>query len=167
LPLEGYRPSRSIGGKKGSGYTAKGYDYFDGKRHHAHPAHDIFIRDGNLDSLDDRTGKPVRVLSVTAGIVTGIETHWNKGSDLRGGIYVLIYRPATQDLFYYAHLRAVLVRLGDCVGPGQAIGEVGRTGKNASLSKSPTHLHFEQLRFVDAYPRPLNPYEQLVNALRR
>jgi murein DD-endopeptidase MepM/ murein hydrolase activator NlpD len=167
FPVAGYRPSRSIGGKMGSGYTAKGYDYFDGKRHHAHPAHDIFIHDGNQDSLDDRTGKPVRVLSVADGIVVGVETRWDKGSDLRGGIYVLIYRPSTQDLFYYAHLRSVLVQLGDCIGPGQPIGEVGRTGKNASLSRSPTHLHFEQLRFFDAYPRPLNPYEQLVSAIRR
>ena len=166
FPLQDYRRN-SIGGKNGSGYTAKGYDYFDGKLHHAHPAHDIFIQDGNQDTLDDRTGKPVRVLSVVDGIVAGLETRWEKSSDLRGGLYVLIYCPATHDLCYYAHLRSVTVQLGECVRAGQPLGEVGRSGRNAALPRSPTHLHFEQLRLVDAYPRPVDPYPNLVQATRR
>ena len=46
FPLENYSPA-NIGGKLGNGFVSKGYDYFKGNNHKAHPAQDIFIYDTN------------------------------------------------------------------------------------------------------------------------
>ena len=70
-----------------SGYQPKGYDYFDGNKHGGHPAHDIFIHDRNQDNIDDNTGRPVDILSVSNGVVIACEQDWNTDSDLRGGKY--------------------------------------------------------------------------------
>ena len=71
FPLRGYTPN-AIGGKGGDGYQVEGYDFFDGNQHKGHPGHDIFIRDKNQDGLDDVTGKPVEVISVSPGIVVSV-----------------------------------------------------------------------------------------------
>ena len=107
FPLEGYT-FRSIGGKDGSGYQPQGYDFFDGNDHKGHPGHDIFILDRNQDSLDDKTGKPVNVISVSPGIVVSTNTNWESSSLIRGGNYylgfrsccgpLLLLRPHGQDL---------------------------------------------------------------------
>src|SRR5579864_2375444 len=151
FPVEGYTAA-SIGGVNGSGYVPNGYDYFHGYKSHGHPGHDIFIRDVNQDELDDGTGRPVNVLSITSGIVVATATQWHPDSVLRGGRYVYVYEPAGQMLFYYAHNRTVLVKPGDIVHPGQAIATVGRSGRNASASRSPTHLHVMGLAIEDGYP---------------
>jgi hypothetical protein len=160
FPVEGYTAA-SIGGVGGSGYVPNGYDYFDGHGSHGHPGHDIFIRDVNHDELDDATGRPVNVLSITGGVVVATATEWNRGSALRGGRYVYVYEPAGQMLFYYAHNRTVLVTPGDIVHPGQTIATVGRSGRNASANRSPTHLHVMGLAIEDGYPRPRNIYPLL------
>src|SRR5262245_36455916 len=41
FPVQGYG-AESIGGTNGSGYNAKGYDWFDGYASKGHPGHDIF-----------------------------------------------------------------------------------------------------------------------------
>ncbi len=165
FPVEGYHP-RSIGGVKGKGYVPKGYDYFDGNKHGGHAAHDIFITDKNQDELDDVTGKPVNVLSMRNGVVVASVNEWPVGSELRGGRYVYVFDPALNSLIYYAHNREVLVKPGDLVKAGQALATVGRSGKSAYASRSPTHLHIMQLVFEDGYPKPNDLYQALLRARR-
>jgi len=145
FPLQGYGKG-AIGGTNGSGYIAKGYNYFEGNKHTGHPAHDIFIHDKDQNNIDDNTEKPVNVLSVTGGIVVALEKSWEASSELRGGIYVWVYDPGTKGLFYYAHNSELLVDIGQIVTPGEVIAHVGRTGLNAYKQRSPTHLHLTYLR---------------------
>jgi peptidoglycan LD-endopeptidase LytH len=166
FPLEGYA-ANAIGGKNGSGYVAGGYDYFDGYKSHGHPGHDLFIHDRNQDELDDATGKPVDVLSIASGIVVARAVEWERGNVLRGGRYVYVYDPARNGMFYYAHNRSVLVMPGDIVTPGQVIATVGRSGRNASAPRSPTHLHVMFLAIEDGYPKPRDIYQDLLRLGRR
>jgi murein DD-endopeptidase MepM/ murein hydrolase activator NlpD len=161
FPLEGYGAG-DIGGTRGSGYVADGYDYFDGYNSHGHPGHDIFIHDRNQDELDDGTGKPVNVLSISSGVVVAEATDWAPDSVLRGGRYVYIYDPLANGMFYYAHNRSVLVKPGDIVRPGQIIATAGRSGRNAAAPRSPTHLHVMFLAMEDGYPRPRDIYPDLL-----
>ena len=163
FPLAGY-DSRAITGGSNKGYIASGYDFYTGNRHGGHPAVDIFIRDRDQDSLDDRANRPVTVLSVTGGIVVALEREWEQGSGLRGGKYLWIYDPANDLLVYYAHNSELLVGLGDMVKPGDAIAKVGRSGFNAHKRRSPTHLHLSVLRVQDGWPLPLNVYQDLAHA---
>jgi peptidoglycan LD-endopeptidase LytH len=160
FPLQGYNSS-SIGGINGSGYNAKGYNYFDGNQHGGHPADDIFIHDHNQDCLDDYTGEPVNVLSVCNGIVIACEPDWQTESDLRGGKYIYILDPSRDGIYYYAHNNEIFVKPGDLVKAGDIIAHVGRTGLNAYKKRSPTHLHLMYLSVEDGFPKPVNIYEDL------
>lgn len=167
FPVSGYG-SESIGGKNGSGYVATGYDWFDGYASRGHPGHDIFITDRNQDELDDKTAKPVDVLSISPGIVVAGEPDWNTASILRGGRYLYIYDPSRDGIFYYAHVRSLLVSPGDIVSPGQAIATVGRSGRNAAARRSPTHMHVMCLAIENGdYPRPRDLYRDLARLGRR
>jgi murein DD-endopeptidase MepM/ murein hydrolase activator NlpD len=161
FPLKGYS-FHFIGGKGGSGYQAQGYDFFDGNDHRGHPGHDIFIRDKNQDGLNDVTGKPVEVISASSGIVASVNLNWKPSSPLRGGNYIWIYEPIKSRYYYYAHLDQIFVRVGQIVSKGDSLGTVGRTGVNAYPKRSPTHLHFVLHQSVDGYPKPVNPYIDLV-----
>jgi murein DD-endopeptidase MepM/ murein hydrolase activator NlpD len=162
FPLEGYT-ARSIGGKDGSGYQIKGYDFFDGNDHKGHPGHDIFILDRNQDTLDDKTGKPATVISVSSGIVVSTNTNWELSSSIRGGNYIWVFDPAGGRYFYYAHMEKIFVTVGQGISKGNRIGTVGRTGLNAYPKRSPTHLHFTVHQSMDGYPRPINTYKELAN----
>ncbi|HEV3141541.1 MAG TPA: M23 family metallopeptidase, partial [Vicinamibacterales bacterium] len=166
FPVQGYG-AESIGGSNGSGYSAKGYDWFDGYKSAGHPGHDIFIHDRNQDALDDRTGQPVNILSIASGIVVAYSSEWSADSNLRGGRYIYIYSPAHRGIFYYAHARSVTVRPGDLVTAGQRIGTVGRSGRNASAARSPTHLHVMFLSIDDGLPKPGDIYPMLKRLGRR
>ncbi len=163
FPVAGYS-ARSITGGRSKGYIASGYDYFSGNRHGGHPSFDIFIRDRNQDSLDDRTDQPVDVLSLTGGLVVALEDQWQQGSKLRGGKYIWVYDPANHLLVYYAHNGSLAVKLGDLVKPGDELAIMGRSGLNAAKRRSPTHLHLTVLRIKDGYPLPWNVYQQLTRA---
>ena len=163
FPLDGYGP-KAIGGRNGSGYRSKGHDYFDGNNHRSHPAHDIFINDKNRDCLDDRTGKPVMVRSMTNGIIIAEETEWDPTSYLRGGRYIWIYDPSIDGLVYYAHNATVLVAVGDIVNPEDAIATVGRTGLNAFRRRSQTHLHLSYLEVRDGNVVARNIYDNLLRS---
>jgi len=162
FPLEGYGAS-AIGGKRGSGYQAHGYDFFDGNQHKGHPGHDIFIRDKDQDGIDDLTGKAVNVISVSSGIVVSVNVGWTPPSPVRGGNYIWIYEPIGSRYYYYAHLGNIFVEIGQIVSRGERVGIVGRTGKNAYPGRSPTHLHFAVHHSEEGYPKPVNPYRELVN----
>ncbi len=160
FPIEGYTPHAV--GDNGKGYRAYGFDFFAKTRHNPHPAHDIFIFDDNQDELDDYTKLPVRVLSISSGVVVETKTEWSDTSRLRGGKYVWIYEPTSKRIFYYAHLRSVFVKLGDCLISGEPIGEVGRTGFHAYKRRSPTHLHLMILQIgKNGLPKPINPYKEM------
>jgi hypothetical protein len=145
FPVEGYGP-KQIGGRQGEAYHAKSYEFVGERRRRGHPAQDIFVYDGNQDSLDDRTGRPVNILALGNG---------------RGGNYAWIYHPALKLFSYYAHLNEVHVGLGDRVGGGSVIATLGRTGTRAFAERSPTHLHLMLLRAADM--TPINPYMVLRN----
>ncbi len=161
FPLKGYT-ARAIAGGKGHGYEPRGYNFFAGNRHRAHPALDIFIRDRDQDQRDVRTGAFVPVLSLTGGIVVALETSWEPGSLLRGGKYLWIYDPASDALVYYAHNRQLTVGLGAIVSPGDPIALVGRTGLNAYKKRSPTHLHITALKLGNGTLTPVNLYPLLL-----
>jgi hypothetical protein len=164
FPVQGY-DANSIGGKDGSGYVPSLYNFFNYNHRSGHPAHDIFIFDLNRDCLDDRTKKPVQVLSLSGGIVIFRETGWVPGSNVRGGNSLWIFDPATRSLFFYAHNSEILVKPGDIVQPGDPLATIGRTGLNAYKHRSPTHLHVMRLELDSTnYPRPKNLYHDLLKA---
>lgn len=158
---------KTAGNSRGADYVPAGYDYFDGNAHGGHPSFDLFIHDKNQDSLDDRTGKPVAVLSLTGGIVVAAETGWDAHSKLRGGKYIWIYDPSSDALVYYAHNKDISVKVGDILAPGDIIAEVGRTGLNAHRKRSPTHLHITYLTIKDGYPKPENIFGDLKRAISK
>ena len=161
FPLKKYS-IHSIGGKGGSGYQEKGYDFFDGNDHQGHPGHDIFIRDKNQDGLDDLTGHSVEVVSASPGIVVSVNSDWQPSSLLRGGNYIWVYDPIKIRYYYYAHLNEIFVRVGQIASRGDRLGTLGRTGVRAYPKKSPTHLHFVVHESINGYPKPVNPYEELL-----
>lgn len=166
FPLAGYFPgSVGKGGFKPDIYygggTIKGYDFFDGNRHGGHPAYDIFIRDRNRDSRDDRTGKKVAVLAPTRLVVLSKQDAWEPGSPLRGGKYLWGLAPESDLLLYFAHLDTVIANPGDTLAAGGTLGTVGRTGKNAQAARSPTHLHFMVLRVENRIPVPFDYFRLL------
>lgn len=163
FPLKGHS-HKAIGGVYGNGYKRSGYDYFDGDRHRGHPSQDIFIRDEKQQCVDDRTKKPVDILSITGGVVVAVEKDWDSASTLRGGKYIWIFDPTSNALIYYAHNSSVHVEPGELVKPGAIIAYMGRTGLNASKRRSPTHLHVTYLSLKDGLPIPRNIYKELVKA---
>jgi murein DD-endopeptidase MepM/ murein hydrolase activator NlpD len=163
FPLRGYG-IRHVGGKRGEGFRPSRYEFVGPKRRIGHPAQDIFVYDGNQDSIDDRTGKPVDVLALAEGIVVSAFSEWSPlpeepGNGKRGGNYIWIYHPALHAFSYYAHLREVKVDVGERVAGGHWIATLGRTGTNAYAERSPTHLHLMLLRAEKM--RPTDPFPLL------
>ena len=137
-------------------YGVKGYDFFDGNRHGGHPAYDIFIKDRNLDSLDDRTKKNVRLVAMTDMLVLSINTGWKKGSRMRGGNYIWLINPREKKLFYYAHLKDIFVKPGAFARKGEPLGTMGRTGFLADKKTSPTHVHLMVLEYDQGNLKPFD-----------
>jgi len=163
FPLRGYS-LKQVGGKLGEGYRPSRYEFIGPKRRIGHPAQDIFVYDGNQDSLDDRTGSPIEVLASADGVVVSTFSDWTPtaqepSNDGRGGNYIWIYHPALKLFSYNAHLQTITVHPGQWVAGGQAIATLGRTGTNAFPERSPTHLHLMLLRASDM--TPVNPYPWL------
>jgi peptidoglycan LD-endopeptidase LytH len=132
----GFRPHIRYGSS-----PIKGYDFYDGNRHGGHPAYDLFIRDKNFDSLDDKTGKPVFIIAPADLLILSTEDSWTPDSPIRGGRYIWALDPLHDRMLYFAHLHSIVVHAGDYIAAGTMIGTVGRTGKNAVPKRSPTHLH--------------------------
>jgi len=159
FPLKNY--SSIVHREGGNDFRDYKYDYFQGSDANSHPAHDIFITDTNKDCLDDVTGKPVDVVSMSGGVVVATDTTWEIGSYLRGGKYVKIFDVTNMKLFYYSHLNIVYAKPGDLIKPGDKIAEVGRTGRSAILKGGLTHLHIALLSYEDGYPKPEEIFKEL------
>jgi murein DD-endopeptidase MepM/ murein hydrolase activator NlpD len=163
FPVAGSGPSAIAKGRS-HGYSARGYDFYEGNLHKGHPSLDIFIRDRNQESRDDRSGKPVQVLSMTSGIVIAVEDNWETGDHLRGGRYLWVYDPGNDILVYYAHNERILVEVGDLVRPGESIATMGRSGYNAAKRRSPTHLHLTVLKVNRGSMMPIDVYSDIRKA---
>jgi murein DD-endopeptidase MepM/ murein hydrolase activator NlpD len=161
FPLAGHG-IQNIGGSGGEGYRPEGYRFLDGNAHRGHPAQDIFILDADRDGLEDRSRTHEKVLALADGVVLSTFDGWANARELRGGNYVWIYHPALEIFSYCAHLHHVMVEPGDRVRGGEQIATLGRSGKHASLPRSPTHLHIMLLE-VDGM-RPIDPYPLLQQA---
>lgn len=164
FPLENFTSATHR--ENGNDYRLSTYDYFQGTNTKGHPAHDIFILDANKDLLDDSTGKPVDIVSMSSGVVIAVDTTWKPGSKLRGGKYAKIFDVTNMKIFYYSHISEVFVKPGDIVNAGDKIGEVGRTGRKAILSHGKTHLHIALLKSVKGYPKPEMIIEDIFRAER-
>jgi len=163
FPVKGYTSS-AIGGKNGSGFVVADFDFYDGATG-GHPAHDIFIADRDQDCIDDNTKKTVQILSMSGGIVVETRKNWTTDMmDIKGGNIVYVYDNYTDGLFYYAHLKDVFVNVGDFVYPGMELGTLGRSGKNAFPSRSPTHLHIMYVKNLEGDILPANIYNDLLKA---
>lgn len=147
----GFRPDIYYGSS-----MIKGYDFYDGNRHGGHPAYDIFIHDKDQDSKDDRTGKPVSIIAPVDILILSTKTAWEQGSEIRGGCYIWALDPVHDQIIYFAHLNDVLVKPGSFIKAGSEIGTVGRSGKNAFPSRSPTHLHLMVLKVDGATLLPFD-----------
>lgn len=160
-PVAGYDPSW---GEAGRNYKPKGYRFFTGNPRGIHPAHDLFIRDRDQDARDDRSGEAVAIVAYAGGVVVGLNHDWSYPSELRGGKYLWIFDPRNGRYDYYAHLDRIDVRLGQVVRAGEQLGVLGRTGRNAWMPRSPTHLHFMTLAFDGGRMTPVNPWPRLLKA---
>lgn len=139
-----------------------------------HEALDIFVR---------REG--ARVRSPVSGVVVAAGDQWRGGyTRARGFFYegdgltrragngLILFDPASGGYFMMAHLRpGLLVRAGDVVRRGQALGRVGHTG-NASYPGRGRHLHIAFKRpgaacGVEGALIAENPYDRLRAARQR
>jgi murein DD-endopeptidase MepM/ murein hydrolase activator NlpD len=152
----GFRPDIRYGSS-----PIKGYDFYDGNLHGGHPAYDIFIADKNMDCRDDRTHRPILVIAPIDLFVLSVFSNWKTGSDLRGGNYIWALDLPHNRLFYFAHLDSIIARSGEFLSAGDALGTVGRSGINAAVSRSPTHLHMMVLDVQGATLRPFDFWNML------
>jgi murein DD-endopeptidase MepM/ murein hydrolase activator NlpD len=166
FPIQSYT-YHSAGGVNGDGYSDKSYSYFDGNKHLAHPAHDLFVNDRNQDCIDDKTHKPINILAVADGVVIACCNEWDVTSNLRGGQYIWLYHPRQNIITYYAHNRELFVKVGDVVKKGDKIAEMGRTGFNAYKKRSPTHVHFSAYHLVNNLPVAYNTYPDLAKTAKK
>lgn len=164
FPLTGYTSVKHR--DNGVDYRRSTYDYFQGSNSKGHPAHDIFILDDDKNLLDDSTGKPVEVVSMSSGVIAAVDTTWQPGSMLRGGKYVKVFDVTNMKIFYYSHLSQVNVKPGDIINAGDKIGEVGRTGRRTILPEGKTHLHVGLLSSEDGYPVPEEIIDDIFEAER-
>ncbi|MFZ4542586.1 MAG: M23 family metallopeptidase [Saprospiraceae bacterium] len=161
FPVQGYG-IKMLGGTNGSDYVPGKYNFYNTFGNRSHPAHDIFVVDKDQDMIDDKRNQPIKIYSVSGGIVVSAEKCWDTTMVTKGGNYIYIYEPHSKVMYYYAHNRALFVDLGQIVEPGQTIAFMGRSGLNANKKRSPTHLHFSTLQFTeDGTAFPLNGYKNL------
>jgi peptidoglycan LD-endopeptidase LytH len=140
------RSTAAAVGGRGNGFYARKFNLFDFSVTGSHPAHDIFIYDPDQDCRDNRKKSYVDIVSVGNGVVVAVEQSWTPTSKFKGGNYVWVYDILRGSLWYYAHLREVVVNVGQIIEPGEKLGQVGRTGSSAANPRSDTHLHLMHLK---------------------
>lgn len=161
FPLPGY----SAADFDPASYQPRGFDYYRGTRGGApHPAVDIFIFDRGQRCRDDRDGGAVPVVAVFSGVVVSVQGAWRPEDRWRGGCYVYVLDPVSGQLAYYAHLSETWVEPGDRLAAGACLGTVGRSGKNAFMARSATHLHLMWMAFKAGSFAVLDPVAPLRKA---
>jgi murein DD-endopeptidase MepM/ murein hydrolase activator NlpD len=142
--------------------------------------------DGPHEALDifvPREGTPVR--APASGVVVAAGDDWQGGWVRRRGFWyesgglsrragngVILFDPGSGGYHYLVHLQpGVLVRTGDVVRAGEAIGRVGHSG-NAAYPSRGRHLHYAFKRAgtgcgVEGVLVPENPYRAVRAARNR
>jgi len=121
-------------------------------------------RNPHQNAIDLFAGEGTPVRSMARGVVLLADSEWQEGDPMsatadRGGNAVIVF-DTTDDRFYrYCHLSAVTVETGGLVAPGQTIGLVGHTGRNATKPGHGRHLHFEVNEYRDGVTRALDAAE--------
>ena len=138
-------------------YWADNFKFYDGPVHKGHPAINIYIRDYYRKGIDDRTGKPVAVVSAAEGVVVSARKYWTASDSNPLGIYVCVLSQYEKRFFYYCYLSKLKVGLGQLVNKGQVLGWVGRTGAEVNRDHLGTHLRFQVHHFNDGLFYPVYP----------
>lgn len=105
-------------------------------------------RYAHQDALDLFVPEGTPVTAAARGVVVLAQNGWSERdafstSTAQGGNTVIVFDPASNRFYRYAHLETVLVNPGTLVEPGQPLGTVGHTGQHASQPGHGQHLHFE------------------------
>lgn len=124
-----------------AGSTAKISQYYKGTIHRG-----IDIADRNLPNVIAPAGGTV-IFAGCAGTCPPLGSTWG-GSGYAWAIQIDHGNGYTT---WYAHLKNIYVRSGESVSTGQAIGQMGSTGRSTG-----PHLHFE-LRRGSGYNSQINP----------
>lgn len=100
------------------------------------------------DAIDVFTEEGSQIYSVSGGVVVLSENGWRREDELsttstRGGNTVIIFNPANETFFRYAHLDKSVVPTGGVLIGGEVIGVVGHSGINAARPGHGDHVHFE------------------------
>jgi murein DD-endopeptidase MepM/ murein hydrolase activator NlpD len=145
-------------------YDPSSYKFFDGPDAKGHPGVNIYAHDIHRKGLDDRTGKPIAIVSATDGVVVSARKFWTEADPNPLGVYVCILSQEEKRFFYYAHLSKLKVGLGQLVKKGQVLGWLGRTGHTVIKRNLGTHLLFEVHSFDDGLFYPVYPGRALKEA---
>lgn len=140
------------------------HKFYDGPKAKGYPAIAIYARDRKREALDDRTGKPIPVVSATDGYVVSARKFWQDTDTNPLGIYLCIFSPTEKRFFYYAHLGKTKVGVSQLVNKGDVIGWLGRTGKKVVERNRGTHLRFEVHSWDEGLFYPVFPGRMLKGA---
>lgn len=145
-------------------YHADSFRFYDGPQHKGYPAIAIFAWDHDRNSLDDRTGKPIPVVSAADGVVVSARKFWAEGEANPLGVYVCVLNLEEQRFFYYAGMSKLKVGVAQVVSKGQVLGWLGRTAARVRGRNLGTQLRFEVHTFDDALFYPVYPARALREA---
>jgi hypothetical protein len=123
-----------------------------------HPAIDLTIADKNNDGLDDKTKKPVEVLSISEGVVLAVHKTAGSKAVKQGVNYIWIYDFYNRQLWYYGFCNKVNLLPGDRVSPGTPMGVVGLSGNLRCKKNKSTRLHLMVFNLdEDNMPKVVSP----------
>lgn len=114
-----------------------------------HPALDIA----------NKMGTPIP--SLAGGQVIEVSSGHKQG-DKGYGNYVKV-KDANGNVYRYSHLKQAVVKVGDRIGAGDEVGEMGNTGSTYSASGKGDGTHLD-LRIQNAYGQYVNPLAFLRNS---
>jgi hypothetical protein len=110
--------------------------------------------------IDIANKKGTKIPSFTNGIVVAVQRGQSQGSNGYGN-YVIV-KDKDGNKHRYSHLNRGYVRVGQKISKGQAIGEMGNTGKVYSPSGKGDGTHLDY-RVVNAYGKYMNPLTYVKN----
>lgn len=119
------------------------------------------MRRAHSDAVDLFVPEGTPVQAAARGVVIFAQDGWTinnpfSTSTWKGGNTVIVFDPATDRFYRYAHLETVQVNPGTLVEAGQILGTVGHSGVHASMPGHGRHLHFEINQYQDGIVRALH-----------